>query len=160
MTDFFKAAVPKAEKIKSAELSGFATLDHPSDLPLATVLGRDAARQGRGGQPTVLVRLSGQQTKRLGFVGIRCAILVRSSAKFNGSSFSLSLSRLKSGGDLDALLTEDGFEVLRLFWCDLPPPPDFSFASVGGGARPESTRSRYTEHPTLFKFEMFKIKMK
>jgi hypothetical protein len=55
----FKAAVPRARKIKLAEFSGFATLGRSSCISLA-VLERDAARQNQlAEKPTVLVRLSG-----------------------------------------------------------------------------------------------------
>jgi hypothetical protein len=63
--------------------------------------------------------------------------------------YTLSISRNFNGGDLDAFLRGEGCHIFRCFSCDLPPPPDLPFASVGGGERRAVTFPNCAEHSYL-----------
>jgi hypothetical protein len=135
----------KARKIKLAECSQILPPDHLSYLAITPALERDAARQRGGGQPTVLcpALLAADKSGR-GSLGSGRRSWFGFSANFNGLNF-LSNSTSLEGVTLDAFLRGEGQRTFQCFSCDLPPPPDFSFASVGGGARRLTILSKYAE---------------
>jgi hypothetical protein len=109
-----------------------------------TVLDRDAARQSHlVEEPTVLVRLSGQQTKRAESWGSGVATFFY--------EISLTLSRDPEVAIPACSLLRWISRLYQPFSCVLPPPPIDPFLG-GGRARREISQQGCTEHSDLSKF--------